>query len=90
MTRKIAFLGFGEAARAFCDSMGEADAGLAFTAYDLKLGGPEDGAIRAAMEARGVAARDAAAALGAADVVFSAARDAVSGSLWSPGWERSR
>lgn len=70
--RTIGFLGFGEASRAFCDSLRAAEAGLSFTAHDIALSGPEAEEMRAAMAARGVACHDAAAGLGSADLVFSA------------------
>lgn len=70
--RRLAFLGFGEAARAFCDSLRQADATLAFEAFDAKLGGPEDAPLRASMAERGVALREAAAALAGADMIVSA------------------
>ena len=69
---RIGFLGFGEAARAFCDSLRAAEANLAFAAYDIKLSGPEAGAMRAAMAERGVLCHDSAADLAGADLVFSA------------------
>lgn len=70
--RRIGFLGFGEAARAFCDSLRAADANLGFAAHDIKLAGPEAEAMRRAMAERGVACHEAAAGLGAADLIFSA------------------
>ncbi len=72
MIRKVAFLGFGEAARAFCDSLREADANLAFEAYDIKLDGAEYEHLRKEMSARGVVPRETADALGGADLIFSA------------------
>ena len=70
--RTIGFLGFGEAARAFCDSLRAADANLAFAAYDIKLSGPDGAGMRAAMEERGVACNEAATGLAGADLIFSA------------------
>jgi 3-hydroxyisobutyrate dehydrogenase-like beta-hydroxyacid dehydrogenase len=69
---RIAFVGFGEAARAFVTSLrGQSE--FAFTAYDILLGGPSDASIRAAGEELGVAlTEDAASAVRDADWVFSA------------------
>lgn len=53
---KLHFLGFGEAARAFRDSLAEAGHGISFAAWDRKLDdSAEAGEMRAAMESRGVA-----------------------------------
>lgn len=68
----IAFLGFGEAARAFAATLRAVRPGLAFAAYDRKLGGPEDAGMRAAMAAAGVACRESAAALAGAEWIVSA------------------
>ncbi len=48
----IAFLGYGEAARAFRQSL-SAQGDLRFAAYDIKLDGPEADAMRAAMDRDG-------------------------------------
>ncbi|MCT7378383.1 NAD(P)-binding domain-containing protein [Chelativorans sp. EGI FJ00035] len=50
----IAFIGFGEAARAFAGSFRERDGGIAFSAYDILLGTGDDASMRAAAEALGV------------------------------------
>ena len=70
--QSIAFLGFGEAARAFAATLRVMRPRLAFAAYDRKLGGPEDAAMRAAMAAAGVACRESAAALAGAEWIISA------------------
>jgi 3-hydroxyisobutyrate dehydrogenase-like beta-hydroxyacid dehydrogenase len=72
MIHRLAFLGFGEAARAFCDSLRQADANLAFEAHDAKLGGAEDATLRAAMAERGVVRRETTAALAGAELILSA------------------
>lgn len=71
---RIAFIGFGEAARAFRDSLAEKDAALAFSAYDLLLDRDgESGDCAAAMRERGVdAAPTNKDAVAGADWVFSA------------------
>lgn len=71
---KIAFIGFGEAARAFTQTLRE-EGGLFFCAYDTLLAGrsPKEAALREAAAALGVELRDsAAAAVGDADWIFSA------------------
>lgn len=68
---RIGFMGFGEAARAFCDSL--APQGINFTAYDILLddvGHAE--AMRAAMRDRQVAIADTPAGLRDADWIISA------------------
>lgn len=66
---RIAFIGFGEAGRAFCDSLRRAEPRLAFAAHDLR----RDDEMRAAMQARGVAcAGDSADAAAGADWIVSA------------------
>lgn len=66
---KIGFLGYGEAARAFHEGLKEA--GAVVLAHDiLLLSGDE--AMREAMSARGAQVAETAAALGAADLIFSA------------------
>lgn len=53
---RIGFIGFGEAGRAFRDSLAASEPGLAFAAYDRLLPGEgADGPCRAALRARGVA-----------------------------------
>jgi len=70
---RIAFLGFGEAARAFHDSLAPKLAEGEFRAYDLLLDDPTKAAeMRDAMESRGVAAVQSAADLGEAEWIFSA------------------
>jgi 3-hydroxyisobutyrate dehydrogenase-like beta-hydroxyacid dehydrogenase len=68
---RIAFLGFGEAARAFCDSL--AGEGVAFSAYDILLddaGRAE--AMRDAMRGRNVTIAGSPAGLRDADWIISA------------------
>lgn len=69
---KIAFIGFGEAARAFVASLrGQNE--LAFSAYDIALGGPMDAGFRAAAGELGVQlAENAEAAVQDAAWVLSA------------------
>ncbi|WEX10531.1 NAD(P)-dependent oxidoreductase [Chelativorans sp. AA-79] len=50
----IAFIGFGEAARAFVRTLREAEPGLRFSAYDVLLGSADDASMRAAAEAENV------------------------------------
>lgn len=66
---KIGFLGYGEAARAFHEGLNEA-CSLVFAHDILLLSGDET--MRAAMSARGAQVAATAAALGAADLIFSA------------------
>lgn len=69
---RIAFIGFGEAARAFVSSLRE-QGEIAFTAYDIMLDDPSHGEVRTAAAALGVALADsAAAAISGADWIFSA------------------
>ena len=66
---RISFVGFGEAARAFVESLARRRVGLAFAAYDVKRT-PE---MEAAMRARRVrCAQDVADLVGGADWVVSA------------------
>jgi 3-hydroxyisobutyrate dehydrogenase-like beta-hydroxyacid dehydrogenase len=68
---RIGFLGFGEAARAFCDSLAAERVG--FAAYDILLeSGDRAGAMRAAMRERGVTVAESPAALHDADWIVSA------------------
>ncbi|MBV0911999.1 NAD(P)-dependent oxidoreductase [Anianabacter salinae] len=69
---KIAFLGYGEAARAFAATLGAEANAPAFTAYDIKLDGPLAQDMRAAMAADGVAVADTPAALAGANWLISA------------------
>lgn len=70
---RIAFLGFGEAARAFHDSLAPKLGDGEFRAYDLLLDGEEsDGDMREAMERRGVNVSASPAELADADWIFSA------------------
>jgi 3-hydroxyisobutyrate dehydrogenase-like beta-hydroxyacid dehydrogenase len=93
---RIAFLGFGEAARAFHDSLALRLDGADFIAYDLLLDRPE---MRNAMASRGVRVSETPAGLAdAADQSFAAAQSLVphlgQGSLFidinsvSPGRKR--
>ncbi len=69
---KIAFIGFGEAARAFAETLCESD-GLTFAAYDILTARGADGDVRAAGEALGVKiAESAPEAVEGAAWVFSA------------------
>jgi len=71
---RIAFIGFGEAGRAFQQSLAAADAALGFAAYDIlvDLEGP-DGGSAAAMRTAGVdVARSVYEAVFRADWIFSA------------------
>lgn len=68
----IAFLGFGEAAQAFCWTLGKADPALKFSAYDIKLDGPEASAMSGAMGRAGVTVATTADGLAGADWIFSA------------------
>src|SRR5690606_15355855 len=74
VSMKITFIGFGEAARAFQDSLATQDATLAFRAYDILLDREgADGPCGRAMRERGVEiAPDAKAALSGADWIVSA------------------
>lgn len=75
---RIAFIGFGEAARAFCDSLAAADTKLTFSAYDILLGSEGlDGACAAAMRDRSVnvSATLAAAVTDAAWVISAVTAD---------------
>ncbi len=68
----IAFIGFGEAARAFVASLRE-DAGLSFAAYDILQDKGEGAELRKAAEKLGVElAPDAPHAVAGADWIFSA------------------
>ena len=88
MTREIAFIGFGEAARAIARGWGPARC-ASVSAYDLKLEGVEAPAIADACAATGVAAMALGAALAGArqvlclvtaDQAVAAARAAASSS----------
>ncbi len=69
---RIGFIGFGEAGRAFADSLAEADPELTFSSYDILLDGDAAGSMRAAMTGRGVAVAETAAGLASADWIVSA------------------
>lgn len=69
--KALAFLGFGEAARAFRATLAEADPDLTFKAWDIKLDGPEAPEMAQAMAEAGVAQAEGPAAL-AADWIVSA------------------
>ena len=71
---KIAFIGFGEAARAFQVSLSARNSGLHFSAYDILLDGEgAEGACAAAMREHGVdIATSPAHAIASADWIFSA------------------
>ncbi|CAN7279323.1 DUF1932 domain-containing protein [Rhizobium sp. LjRoot254] len=66
---KIGFLGYGEAARAFHESLSRQ--GLAFIAYDILLG-RDDETMSRAIESRGGIVASAIAGLAEADWIFSA------------------
>ena len=65
---KIAFIGFGEAARSFVDSLAPLHPGLIFAAHDIR----RDDEMAAAMATRGVSDGGLAAALADARLVISA------------------
>ncbi|MBO6719493.1 MAG: NAD(P)-dependent oxidoreductase [Rhizobiaceae bacterium] len=68
---RIAFIGFGEAGRAFAASLRNRN--LSISAYDVQFGGPDDAAFRVAAHERNVKLADSAeAAVADADWVFSA------------------
>jgi 3-hydroxyisobutyrate dehydrogenase-like beta-hydroxyacid dehydrogenase len=70
---RIAFLGFGEAARAFHDTLAPKLEHGEFRAYDVLLDHPERAAgMRAAMEDRGVIVAGSPQELAGADWIFSA------------------
>lgn len=69
MSLSIGFIGFGEAARAFHQTLAAHDPGLRFSTYDILLGDP---GMRAAIEQRGVEVAETPAALGDADWIVSA------------------
>ncbi len=70
---RIGFLGFGEAARAFCDSLAAADADSSIAAYDILLDDPAlSEAMRSAMRERAVTIATEPGALGEADWIVSA------------------
>lgn len=68
----IGFLGFGEAARAFVESLQATRPDLRFAAYDIKLDGREAAEMRAAMTQRGVDRLPDATMLCGADWIVSA------------------
>lgn len=68
----IAFLGFGEAARAFRETLAATDPALGFLAWDIKLDGQEAQAMRAAIAAHGVTESAGPEGLAAADWIVSA------------------
>jgi 3-hydroxyisobutyrate dehydrogenase-like beta-hydroxyacid dehydrogenase len=70
--QSIAFLGFGEAARAFAASLKAARPGLALSAHDIKLHGAASSAMRRAMAEAGVVCHETAAGLAGADWIISA------------------
>jgi 3-hydroxyisobutyrate dehydrogenase-like beta-hydroxyacid dehydrogenase len=66
---KIAFIGFGEAGRAFCRSLARAESGLSFAAYDID----PSAAMTQAMAAQGIQrAASSAEATAGAELIFSA------------------
>jgi 3-hydroxyisobutyrate dehydrogenase-like beta-hydroxyacid dehydrogenase len=67
---RLAFIGFGEAGRAFATSL--ADAGAAIAAYDVLLGTPEGAGIAAAAARIGVRTGSPAEVIAGADIVISA------------------
>jgi 3-hydroxyisobutyrate dehydrogenase-like beta-hydroxyacid dehydrogenase len=70
---RIGYLGFGEAARAFHDSLAPELEDAEFRAHDRLLGHPEQAhAMREAMESRGVVPASSVAELADADWIFSA------------------
>ncbi len=72
MTLRLAFIGFGEAARAFLGSLAEVTPVQA-TAYDILIHGPEAEGLRRAAESMGVRlTQSAAEAVAGAELVISA------------------
>ncbi|MEO1677180.1 MAG: DUF1932 domain-containing protein [Pseudomonadota bacterium] len=71
-TDALAFLGFGEAARAFRATLAEVAPAAPVTAWDIKLTGADAPAMRAAIAGAGVAEAPTPAALSEARWVFSA------------------
>ncbi|HEU4987667.1 MAG TPA: DUF1932 domain-containing protein [Rhizobiaceae bacterium] len=69
---KIGFIGFGEAARAFCDSLASREPSLTFGAYDLLLEQDNDRVCEMAMSERGVAKALPSPTLQDADWIISA------------------
>lgn len=69
---RIGFLGFGEAAQAFNASLKLGSPEFAFSAYDIKLSGPEAAAMSTAMVQANVAVRESAKALTTANWIISA------------------
>jgi 3-hydroxyisobutyrate dehydrogenase-like beta-hydroxyacid dehydrogenase len=85
---RIAFIGFGEAARAFVASLRPLGP-LRVAAYDIKVHGPEAGALRAAAGALGVALTEsAAAAIAGAGIVVSAVTAAAAAEALGPAYDR--
>lgn len=71
--KHIAFIGFGEAARAFQEGLRESDPGLGFHAYDILLDDPQAaGEMREAMASRGVRIEESPAGLCRAEWIISA------------------
>jgi 3-hydroxyisobutyrate dehydrogenase-like beta-hydroxyacid dehydrogenase len=68
----IGFVGFGEAARAFRQSLAAADPALAFIAYDIKLHNAGDAEMRAAMHDHQVVVAETIEGLSPANWIFSA------------------
>lgn len=68
----IAFIGFGEAARAFRTSLAANHPEMCFSAYDIKLSGPHGAAMRIAMQQSGVTVVETPNELVGADWIISA------------------
>lgn len=69
----IGFIGFGEAARAFQESLHQRDASLAFAAYDILLDNAATApTMRSEMERRGVTVAEYSAGIANADWIISA------------------
>jgi 3-hydroxyisobutyrate dehydrogenase-like beta-hydroxyacid dehydrogenase len=84
---RIAFIGFGEAARAFVRSL-RGVSRLDVAAYDIKVHGPECGALQAAARDMDVRLTDTAAqAIAGAELVFSAVTAGSSTEALSPAYD---
>jgi len=82
----VAFIGFGEAARAFADSLFGGPP-LRLRAYDILIHGPEAAALVQAATARGVTLVDSTlAAVAGADIVISAVTAGAAQDALAPGY----
>lgn len=86
--RRIAFIGFGEAARAYVASLRPV-APLAIAAYDIKIHGPEAGALQDAAAGLGVRLTGSALeAIAGAEAVFSAVTAGSAAEALGPAYDR--